>query len=164
MTQSDLAAVPRDFVYLEDEIDCAFDCFSKLFTDVVDHHAPIMKRTIKAKPSLWVDQQLREAIAQRDEAKAVASWSGLVSDIMIYRKYRNFVVKMNRQKKTLYYKTAFEGCKNDSKPIWHTVNGLLGRSNSTSPVSVEVDGEIRTKPVDIANYFADHFELKVNFP
>ena len=32
--------------------------------------------------------------------------------------------------------------KNNSKQIWNTVNGLLGRSNNTNPVSVEVDGMI----------------------
>lgn len=160
--QGDLAAVPWDLVYLEDDLDCAVDCFTKLFTNVIELHAPIRKCTIKAKPSPWIDQQLREAISQRDEAKIIASRSGLDSDIMIYRKYRNFVVKLNRQKKTLYYNTAFEECRNNSKQIWHTVNGLLGRSNSVSPVSVEVDGKISTKPMDIANHFADYFESKIN--
>ena len=39
---------------------------------------------------------------------------------------------------------------------------MLGRSNNTNPVSVEVDGMIKTKPIDIANHFADHYEQKVN--
>lgn len=32
------------------------------------------------------------------------------------------------------------------------MNGLLGWSNSINPVRIEVDGEIRTKPVDMADY------------
>lgn len=32
---------------------------------------------------------------------------------------------------------SFEGCRNNSKQIWDTVSGLLGRSNSTSPFHVE---------------------------
>ena len=115
-------------MYLEDDLDCAVDCSMKLFTDVVENHATIRESAIKAKPSPWIDQQLTEAISQRGEAKAKRS--RLDSDIMLYRKCRNFVAKLNHQKKTLYYKTAFEGCRNNSKQIWHTVNGLLGRSNS----------------------------------
>ena len=79
-------------------MDCAVDYFMKLFTDVIELHVPIMKCTIRAKPSPWIDQ-LREAIFHGDEAKVIASRSGLDSDIMIHRKCRNFVVKLNRQKK-----------------------------------------------------------------
>lgn len=158
---TDLSNVPWDIVCLEEDVDGAVESFNKLFFDVIDKHAPIRKSTVKTKPSPWIDQQLREAISQRNEAKIIASRSGLDSDILVYRKCRNFVVKLNRQKKSQYYKTAFEGCKNNSKQIWNTVHGLLGKSSTTAPLSVEVNGVIKTKPVDIANYFADHFESKV---
>lgn len=159
--QRDLAAIPWDIVYLEDDVDCAVNCFTKLFTDVVQCHAPIRKSTVKAIAAPWIDQQLREAMSQRDKTKAEASMSGLVSDLMLYRKCRNFVVSLNRKKKASHFKTVFKECKNNSKRIWHTVNGLLGRSTNVSPVSVEVDGKIKTKPIDIANHFADYFETKV---
>ena len=96
----DLGVVPWDLVYLEDDLDDAVDYFTKLLTEVVDHHAPLRKSTIKVKSSPWIDQQLREAMSQRDEAKTVASRSNLLSDIMLYRKCRNFV-KLNPKKKIL---------------------------------------------------------------
>ncbi len=42
------------------------------------------------------------------------------------------------------------------------VSDLLGRSNSANLVSVEVNGEIQTKPVDMAHYFVDYFESEVD--
>ena len=107
----DLGVVPWDLVYLEDDLDDAVDYFTKLLTEVVDHHAPLRKSTIKVKSSPWIDQQLREAMSQRDEAKTVASRSNLLSDIMLYRKCRNFV-KLNPKKKILIlYKNTFDECK-----------------------------------------------------
>lgn len=96
---------------------------------------------MKAKSSPWIDQELRESISRGDEAIVKASKSGVDSDIIIHRKSRNLVVKLNSQKKTLCYNTKFEKCRSNSKQIWHTENGLVGRSNSASPIGVEVDFE-----------------------
>lgn len=38
-----MAADPWDLVYLEDDLDSAVDCFTKLIRDVFEHHATINK-------------------------------------------------------------------------------------------------------------------------
>ena len=82
--QRDLAAVPWNLVYLEWFGLCIWIVpLTKLFTDVIEHHAPTRKSTIKAKPSPWIDQKLTEVISQRDEAKAVATRKQLDSDAML---------------------------------------------------------------------------------
>ena len=68
------------------------------------------------------------------------------------------------RKKSYFTYNAFIDCKNDSKKVWNTVKGLLGTSISSCPSIVEVDGRIITKPVDIANHFADCFAQKIKLP
>ena len=68
------------------------------------------------------------------------------------------------ERKKLFNNNAFIDCKNDSKKVWNTVKGLLGTSISSCPSSVEVDRRIITKPVDIANHFADFFTQKMKLP
>lgn len=49
--QWDLDTAPQDYVYFEDDLDCAVDCFMKFFLDVVEPQAPIRKSKSKAKQS-----------------------------------------------------------------------------------------------------------------
>ena len=43
---NDLAPVPCELIYLEDDLNHAIECFIDLLTEVMDHHAPIRKRTV----------------------------------------------------------------------------------------------------------------------
>lgn len=104
----------------------------------MDHHAPVRKRTVGARPSPWIDDELGEAFSQRNMAKVLAAKSKLEID------EQNYSVKLNRRGKKLFYNNVFIDCKNDSKNVWNTVKGLLGTPISSCPSSVEVDGRIIT--------------------
>lgn len=61
--QKDVASVPWAHVYLDTRpggvtVRWQSNCFTQLFTDVVEHHAPISKNSVKAKASPWIDKQL----------------------------------------------------------------------------------------------------------
>ncbi len=76
----------------------------------MEHHAPVKKRTIKARPAPWIDEELSKAFAERNKAKVVASKSKLDSDRQTYKKLRNYTLRLNRNKKALFYKNAFKDC------------------------------------------------------
>ncbi len=97
----------------------------------------------------------------RDAAKREARFSGFPSDWSVYRKLRNHVVKVNRESKRAYFLEAINNSKKDAKSMWKTINNLLGRSNCPIPTYVESNGEIYTKPKDIANHFAKFFDEKI---
>ena len=88
----------------------------------------------------------------RDEAKSEAKKSGFLSDWAVYRKMRNFVVKINRESKREFYLGAINKSEKNPKSMWNTINGLLGRSTHVTPTSVDCDGEVFTKSKDIANF------------
>jgi hypothetical protein len=49
--QNDLAAVLWELIYLEDDLNHTTECFIDLLTEVMDHHAPVRKSTVGARPS-----------------------------------------------------------------------------------------------------------------
>ena len=59
--QNDLAAVPWELIYLEDDLNHTTECFIDLLTEEMDHHDPIRKCTVAARPSPWIDDKLGEA-------------------------------------------------------------------------------------------------------
>ena len=89
--------------------------------------------------------------------------SGYPSDWAVYRKLKNYVVKINREHKRSYFQNSINDSKNDAKSMWNTINNLIGRSNShhLSPIGVGSNGRALSKPIDIANPFAKFFDEKI---
>ena len=83
------------------------------------------------------------------------------SDWAVYRKLRNYVVKINREHKRSYFQNAINDSKNDAKSMWNTINNLIGRSHHLSPIDVGSYGRALSKPIDIANHFAKFFDEKI---
>ena len=132
-----------------------------LFKETADIHAPLRKYTIKTKPTPWLTDYLRDLMEMRGMAKLEAKTSGYPSDWAVYRKLRNYVVKINREHKRSYFQNAINDSKNDTKSMWNTINNLIERSHHVSPIAVGSNGRALSKPIDIANHFAKFFDEKI---
>ena len=102
----------------EEQPDAALDTFMKLLIPVTKKYAPIKKMTVKTVKSLWIDEEFKNYIVERDEAKGMANKSGCKTDWQTYCKLRNHVTKRNKKKKKLLYETNINYIKNDSKKLW----------------------------------------------
>ena len=51
------------------------DAFMKLHFPVTNKHAPIKKMTVKTGQSPWIDEELKNCMVERDEAKGIANKS-----------------------------------------------------------------------------------------
>ncbi|KAI8495038.1 hypothetical protein Bbelb_270240 [Branchiostoma belcheri] len=129
---------------------------------VADQHAPVKKRTVRTNLANWVDDELRDVMRLRDEARREALASGLASDLCIYKKLRNKAVQLNRKKKAAYFRSKISESRNNPKDLWRTLNEMMGRGPQRSACAVEQDGVILTKAEDIADYFNTFFTQKVD--
>ena len=85
----------------EEQPDTALDTFMKLLIQVTIKHAPIKKITVKTVKSPWIDEELKNVIVERDEAKGMANKSDRTTDWQTYCKLRNDLTKQNKKKKKL---------------------------------------------------------------
>jgi hypothetical protein len=67
----------------EEQPDAALDAFMKLLIPVTNKHAPIKKMTVKTVKSPWIDEELKNCMVVRDEAKGMAIKSGSPTDWQI---------------------------------------------------------------------------------
>jgi hypothetical protein len=51
---------------------------------VTNKHAPMKKTTVKMVKSLWIDEEWKMCIVERDEAKGMANKSGCTTDWQTY--------------------------------------------------------------------------------
>lgn len=87
----------------EEHLDAALEAFMKLLLPVTDRHAPINKLTVRSVKSPWIDYELRNCMAERDEAKVIANQSDNTADWQTYSILTSHVTKLNKKKKKLYY-------------------------------------------------------------
>ena len=71
------------------------------------------KQTIRTVKALWIDEEFNICMAERDGAKGVANKAGFTSDWLTYCKLRNYLTKLNKNKKKLYYEAKINYINND---------------------------------------------------
>ena len=94
-----------------------YESFENAFVNVLDTHAPRKTKILRGNQKPHIDKCLRKAIMKRSELKTKAIKTKRSEDISNYKKQRNLVVKLNREKKTEYFENL-EISKN-SKPFWN---------------------------------------------
>jgi mannitol/fructose-specific phosphotransferase system IIA component len=52
----------------------------KLLIPVTNKHAPIKKMIVKIVKSLWIDEEFKKCMVERDEAKGMENKSGCTTD------------------------------------------------------------------------------------
>lgn len=136
--------------------------FDEIFMPLVEKHAPLKKFTVRKARTQWLYEEIKEYMKQRDQAKKTAIITGYESDWQVYRKLRNSVTKLNRKKKKLSSVNKINDINNDNKKLWNTLTDLLSRNKKLTPSFLEVEGKFITKPIEIANYFNNHYIDKID--
>ena len=106
--------------------------FDRLLLPIVNEQAsnkqtnklPVRKLTVRNVKSPWLDQELKAHMMERDRAKADAIKSVSERGWSMYRKLRNFVTMLNKNKNKMYYHKKISSI-SDSKTIWNILNQLV---------------------------------------
>lgn len=158
---NDIQATDWSEVCADDNPDSALYRFMEILMNIIDKHVPVSKSTVRQRCAPWLDDDLKELMQIRDNAKKKSVTSGNLVDKENYKILRNNVVKMNKKKKRDYFQNEINEAKNDSKKLWSTLNKIMGRSSATVTPYVENNGLFISSPQAIANYFMNYFTSKV---
>lgn len=158
---NDICKINWSSVLEEEEPDTALNVFMSKFVPVIDQHAPVKKMTVRTFGAPWVDEELKQQMALRNEAKAIANKTRSVIDRRQYCKLRNYVTKLNLKKKRAYLTSQLSKFSSDGKKIWKTLNSMLGNKTPSQPTFMENDGTFITDPIKIANHLNTYFHNKV---
>lgn len=111
MFLSDMKTISWKYVYEKDNPDEALAVLNTLLLLVIEKHSPMKKQTVRNVKAPWLDEELRNLMKQREEAKKEAIMSTYESDWQIYKKLRNYVTVLNKKKNTNSIKKRFVKCK-----------------------------------------------------
>ena len=131
-----------------------------MFTQVLDDIAPEKEIRIKGRTEPWIEEEILEAIHERDRALFKANRNKLNHELREkYNKLRNKVVKMIRQAKANHFSKKVEEYKNNSKQLWEQLKSL-GYSNKIkekSRIILEICNEKCFDPIKVVNNISNYF-------
>ena len=152
-----------------------YESFENVFVTVLDRHAPRKTKILRGNQKPHVDKNLRKAIMKRSELKSKANRTKRPKDISDYKKQRNLVVRLNKERRIEYFENL-ETSKN-SKPFWNKCKPyfsnkhahgeskiiLIEKENVTLTSNEVVESEkLIVKNDEIAKIFNKHFSETVD--
>ena len=143
---------------------CNYGTFESIFTSLLDEHAPIKTKFLRANNKPHMSKSLRKAIMKRSRLRNVAFKSRLPEDMANYRKQRNLVVKLNKQAKNTFFNNPKTDLTNGAKGFWDVVKPFFsnkGQAVGESIILIKGD-EIISNDLDVATMFNKYFSNVTN--
>ena len=146
----DLMHQPWENVYFfPEDPNTKWEIWKKLFLEVLNRHAPLQHKKIRAKKIPWLTSPIKELINTRDKLKRKAIITNLEWDWENYKRIRNRVNIELKIAKKEYYSTRIADEGTNPKKAWKTINDLLGRKNKQTVVNeLKLGDNSLTNPKD----------------
>ena len=137
--------------------DRSYDEFDRKFTAVLNKHAPKKKKWLRGNQKPHINKTLRHEIMKRSKLKNIANKTKNTSDIMKYKKQRNYVVQLNKKAKLEYFNNIDSS--QESKPFWVKCKPYFSNKHSKADTDIILHekGDIIFKNKEIANTFNEYF-------
>ena len=102
-----------------------FDGMNTELTKVLDQHAPIKKKYIRANDDKFKTKELRKAIMQRSKLKNKYNRNRIDDNWNKYKQQRNKCVTILRRTKLNYYQHLNTHDLADNKQFWKTIKPIF---------------------------------------
>ena len=141
-----------------DPSDLNYSSFETAFDRVLDKHAPIKKKYVRANDKPFMTCALRKATMLRsrlrnkyNEKRTAENWNN-------FRKQRNSCVRLFREEKRNYYNSLDISLVTDNKKFWKTVKPFFSdRSQSQNKIVLTEDERIISNDVEVAETMNEFF-------
>lgn len=154
---ADVSSIPFHVCEMFDDVDDKYWCMSKLFTDVVDEHAPLKKRVIRTQQVPYMHSELRKSMYKRNMLKNKYFKNRSVEAWHAYCTQRNITTNMRRNAIKSYFMSKCNG-NATPKDFWNCIKPYMSNSmQQHRNIILNEDGNIITNKKDICEIFVDFF-------
>ena len=118
-----------------------YDKFEDIFLKVLNVHAPIKKKVVRANNMPYMTKTLRKAIMRRSALENKYHKSKSLDDRNAYKKQRNFCNRLYKREKRKYFNNLNLNNITDNKKFWNTVRPFLSNKGNLNKKITLIDGE-----------------------
>ena len=135
-----------------------YDKFQNVLRKVLDKHAPLKKKYLRANNSPFMTKPLRKLIMNRSRCKNAYFKNKTVENWEKYRKLRNDCVKLTKKVKQKYFENLNINRVKDNKTFWKTVKPFFtDKKNNSGKIILVENNEIITDDKNNAEVMNDYF-------
>ena len=136
----------------------SYDIFDAIVLSVLNKHAPVKQKSVRANEGPFMTKALRKAIMNRTHLRNRYNKDRTDENKTAFKKQRHLCVKLLREAKREYYKNIDLKSLNDNRKFWKTVKPLFsGKVKTTSSVTLLENDEIVSDDKAVAEIFNDYF-------
>ena len=146
------------------DINEAYSDFTGKVASVIDEIAPIKEVRVKSNSQDWFDAEINEEIERQDKLLAKFKKSRSHSDNENYKKSRNKVQRMIKDKKKNFVIRKLNDNIGKPKELWKSLKslGLPSKKSSSATICLEKDGILSFDPKTNAEIFKDFYSNLAN--
>ena len=137
-----------------------FSHFQEIFQMILDRHAPMKKKFIRANELPYMTKVLKKAIMNRSRLENRYYKSKSIEDKAKYKRQKNYCNRLYKRERKNYYNTLDLRRVTDNKRFWSTLKPFLTDKGSRSNnICLIEDGEIISNDTEVAetlNLFFQH--------
>ena len=139
----------------------ANDLFIKVYTTILDKHAPIKVILNRNNYVPHLDTEQKILMAARDLLKEIAIASGSVEDYDKYKSKRNEVSTRLKNSELNHHKSKLSDKELEAGDVWKNAKQVLGSARSSFPTQILAEGKLISKPLEIASAVNKFFLNKI---
>ena len=137
----------------------AYKHFEQIFLEILNIHAPIKKKLLRANHVSYMTKALRKTIMKRSELESKYVKSKTSETLKSYKKQRNFCSKLYKKERKKYYERLDLNNVTDNKKLWKTVKPFLSDKVTFPQIALVENDEIISDESKVANSFSNFFEM-----
>lgn len=135
-----------------------YENFESIFLDIINKHAPMKKKFLRANNSPFMNKILSKAFMQRSKLKNKFNKFPSKINEENYKRQRNYCVNLLRREKKKYYNNLNINTITDNKTFWKTIKPLFSEKNNPGgKITLIESGTIISEDIKVANTFNDYF-------
>ena len=132
--------------------------FENIFMYILDKHAPIKYKYLRANDSPFMTKKLRKEVMQRSKLKNIYNREKSNASNKAYKRQRNRCTKLFREAKKVYYGNLNPSFISDNKKFWNTVKPFFSdKKVSNENITLVDNNEIISEDSVIAETFNTYF-------
>ena len=155
--KGDINQIPSQVCEIFDDVSDQFWAFNLLYVGVLNEHAPLKQRIVKAEKIPYMYSDLMKQMYKRNMLRNKYIKSRNTRNWEIYRKQRNYVTSLRKKAIKTYF---MKKCSNISTPkdFWNCIKPFFSdKCNNDNQIILKENNEIVNDPVNVANVLNDYF-------
>ena len=148
-------------VYLCQDVDKAVRLLSDKITFVLDTMAPMRTIQIRTNYNPWLSQLTKDMMSERDRLHKLAAETQDSEDWKKFKVIRNKINNRLKSEEKDWQRSKINDCGDDSKKLWKNIKNILNWNSSGSPSQLFFNGQLVTKPQEVARTQNEFFLDKI---